>query len=187
MRVVIYNAHFGSMPRTYADRAAMCVEMLATMRGLATTIVMVQEAGPYLASLAQRRLGTTHAAYFRGPRPGLLTLVPHAAAELDGARVQQFPLPSAMNRKFHVVYVGSLVLVNTHLESCAANRAARARQVERIRETCRTDRLVVFGDLNGHGGKWDSYLAYPETNVTELKRRVFPQISLHARVTFEVQ
>ncbi len=186
MRVVIYNAHFGSMERTYADRAAMCVEMLAAMCGVARTIVMVQEAGPYLATLARGRI-TTHAAHFLGKRPGLLTLVPHAAAELNGATVRSFPLPSAMGRTFHVVYVGDLALVNAHLESCAVNRAARARQVERIREVCATHRLVILGDLNGHGGKWDAYIADTNVDVAETKRRVFPQISLHARVTFEVR
>ena len=184
MRVVIYNAHFGDMPRTYSDRAAMCVEMLARMRGLAATIVMVQEAGPYLATLARKRIGT-HRAYFAGKRPGLLTLVPHA---LDGATVREHKLPSAMHRTFHVVYVGALALVNTHLESCAAYAATRVHQVERIRETCKRKgyRLVIFGDLNGHGNKWDSFIADNDVNVTEIKRRTFSPISSHARVTFEV-
>lgn len=186
MRVVIYNAHFGDMPRAYSDRAAMCVEMLAAMPGIATSIVMVQEAGPSLARRARTRI-LTHEAYFSGTRPGLLTLVPHTAAELDGARVKQYALPSAMRRTFHVVYVGTLALVNVHLESCAVHGPTRARQVERIRETCSGHRLVILGDLNGYDGKWDSFVADNDVHVTETKRRVFSEISLHARATFEVR
>jgi endonuclease/exonuclease/phosphatase family metal-dependent hydrolase len=198
MRVVIFNAHFGNMDRLpYASRADQCVRMLQHMRRLAQTVVLIQEAGEFLVEMARRRL-PSHEAHYTRPargRPGLLTLVPKSLAELHGgARVRMYNFPeelSAQRRQFHALRIADLCVVNVHLESCASGRGARARQVRLVQETCRADwpdsRLVIFGDLNGYNNQWDSFLADGDVHVELTKRKLFAQISPHARRTFLVR
>ncbi len=192
VRVVIFNAHFGAWPGTIRTRADKCASMLRHMKNAASTVIMIQEAGAYLVRLCtdpqlRTSFTQTHAAYAMPNQTyGLLTLVPHGMLESERARVQMYTLPSAMNRQFHVLYVGDLALVNTHLESCAENRAVRDAQVGKILTKCAGFRTAIFGDLNGFRGLWDNFIADGAVTVTNRKKSAFNEISPHRRYTFEV-
>jgi hypothetical protein len=191
MRVVIFNAHFGPWANsTVTMRADKCVRMLRRMKSAASTVIMIQEAGQYLVALCRTQLKTHMAHAMPNRRYGLLTLVPHAMHETEGARVQMYDLAGQMGREFHVLYVGTLALVNTHLESCAQNSEVRRAQYAAILAKRAKRRLVIFGDLNGlrigNQSLWDTFISDGDVTVAKVKTRAFYDISSHKRHTFEV-
>ena len=195
--MVVYNAHFaeryGAAPLT--ERNEQCIAAFMSLPLAASTIFFVQEAGLYLAHIAKLAF-TTHLVSYTPTdgRMALLTLVPRALAK-EGAYVTTHELRnSAMARQFHAVHVRDMVLVNTHLESCAASRAVRGKQVDEINAMYLYGgpgyrvgiRLGIFGDLNGYNSHWDSPIS-GGTAVTVLEKRAYASISPHKLLVLSVE
>jgi hypothetical protein len=195
--VVVYNAHFaeryGAAP--LPERNEQCIAAFKSMPFAASTIFFVQEAGTYLWELAKRAF-TTHRVFYQPTdgRMALLTLVPIALLKEEGhasggAYVTMHELRnSAMARQFHAVHVRDMVLVNTHLESCASSRDVRSRQVDEINAMYGGGeyRLGIFGDLNGYQNHWDSPIP-GGTAVSVLEKQRYPSISPHKLLVLSVE
>ena len=143
----------------------------------------------YLYEIAKRAF-TTHEVFYTPTdgRMALLTLLPRALVK-DGAYVSTHELRnSAMARQFHAVRVRDMVLVNTHLESCASSRDVRSRQVDEINATYGGGeyRLGIFGDLNGYHNNWDSPIP-GGTAVSVLEKRTYASISPHKLLRLSVE
>lgn len=190
LSVVVYNAHFaeryGAAP--LPERNEQCIAAFKSLPLAASTIFLVQEAGMYLWEIAKRAF-TTHKAFYQPTdgRMALLTLLPLALVK-EGAYVTMRELRnSAMARQFHAVHVRDMVLVNTHLESCAASRDVRSRQVDEINAMYGGGeyRLGLFGDLNGYHNHWDSPIP-GGTVVRVLEKRTYASISPHKLLVLSV-
>ena len=196
LSVVVYNAHFAERygAASLTERNEQCIAAFMSMPLAASTIFFVQEAGLYLAHIAKLAF-TTHLVSYTPTdgRMALLTLVPRALVQ-EGAYVTTHDLRnSAMARQFHAVHVRDMVLVNTHLESCAASRAVRGAQVDEINAMYGggeyrlgvRHRLGIFGDLNGYHNHWDSPIP-GGTEVHVLEKRTYASISPHKLLVLSV-
>ena len=190
LSVVVYNAHFAERygAASLTERNEQCIAAFMSMPLAASTIFFVQEAGLYLAHIAKLAFNTHVVSYKpTDGRMALLTLVPRALVQ-EGAYVTTHDLRnSAMARQFHAVHVRDMVLVNTHLESCAASRDVRSRQVDEINAMYGGGeyRLGLFGDLNGYHNHWDSPIP-GGTVVRVLEKRTYASISPHKLLVLSV-
>jgi hypothetical protein len=176
----------------------MCARMLLERPLAASTVFMVQEAGPYLYELLRRsKAHTAHYAEVPGGQMAVLTLVPKTLEATAGAHVRIVPFrTSPMRRQFHVVFVpaAGVALVNAHLESCRGGAWVREEQVREIGAFVASARgeyrYGIFGDLNGYTNRKDrGWLSHvPHTlDVTYGPALRFPSLSPHKLRAFAVR
>jgi hypothetical protein len=190
--VVVYNAHYGGLHGVaLSERNEQCIAALQRLPLAASTIFFVQEAGSYLEKIAKIAF-KSHVVSYKPPADGrmaLLTLVPRALVTLEGAYVNMHDIQSSsMARQYHAVCVRDLVLVNTHLESCARNHEVRSAQVSEINAMYGGGseyRLGIFGDLNGYN-HWVSHIP-GRTAVRIVETRKEASISPHTLLILSVE